>query len=245
VAVGPAAPVQPRDRLLADVAALGEADGAIVEARLLGDDGVVEVGPIARAAALDAQDLGGVLFGCDRACREQRFAHAIGVGAVADDVDARVGAHQQDIGAGDLRGRVVVLVLADSAGELLRARADQRQQAALERALVQLAVEADLEAPQGVEERLEGRSLAEEQQLASGIEHAQVGEHLALVREQRGVAAAAGLEGLDLVADLPVEELLRSGARQRELPALGAVDEGGALRHGCIGVHRDESYRPT
>src|SRR3954454_11884471 len=44
--------VEPRDRLLPDVAALGERDGALVEARFLGDDRVVEVDAVARAAAL-------------------------------------------------------------------------------------------------------------------------------------------------------------------------------------------------
>jgi hypothetical protein len=111
---------------------------------------------------LDAQDLGGCLVDRDRAGGHERLAHAVGVGAVADDVDAGVGAHEQDIGAGDLRGRVVVLVASDVARQLLRARADQRQQAALERSLVQLAVEADLEAAQGVEERLQRGALAQE-----------------------------------------------------------------------------------
>jgi hypothetical protein len=192
---------------------------------------------------LDPQDLGGALVDREGTGSQERLAHAVGVGAVADDVDAGIRAHEQHRGAADLSRRVVVLVGADLAAELLRARADQRQQAALERALVQLAVEADLEAAQGVEERLEGGALAEQEKLASGIEDSQVGEHLALVRQQRGVTALPGLELLDLVADLAVEELLRAGPGERELAALGAVDEGGALGHGCVGVHRTRYYR--
>jgi hypothetical protein len=43
------------DRFLADVAALREADGALVESRLLGDDGVVEVDAVAREGEVDAE----------------------------------------------------------------------------------------------------------------------------------------------------------------------------------------------
>jgi hypothetical protein len=50
--------VQARDGLLADVAALGEADRAVVEAGLLRDHRVVEVHAVARAAVLDPQDVG-------------------------------------------------------------------------------------------------------------------------------------------------------------------------------------------
>jgi hypothetical protein len=103
---------------------------------------------------------------------------------------------------------------------------------------VQLAVEADLEAAQRVEERLQGGALAEQEELVARVDDPQVGEHLALVRQQGGVAALARLERLDLVADLPVEERLRVGPGQGELAALGAVDEGGALGHRHIGVHR-------
>jgi hypothetical protein len=112
---------------------------------------------------LDPQDLGGALVDREGTGSQERLAHAVGVRAVADDVDAGIRAHEQHRGAADLSRRVVVLVGADLAAELLRARADQRQQAALERALVQLAVEADLEAAQGVEERLEGGALAEQE----------------------------------------------------------------------------------
>ena len=50
VAIGLALVVQARDGLLADVAALGEADGALVEAGLLWDHAVIEVDEGRRSA---------------------------------------------------------------------------------------------------------------------------------------------------------------------------------------------------
>src|SRR5437588_619613 len=53
--------VQPGDRLLAHVAALREAHGALVESGLLGDGVGVEVEAEARAPGLDAQAFGGAV----------------------------------------------------------------------------------------------------------------------------------------------------------------------------------------
>jgi len=245
VAVGLAAVVQAGDGLLPDVAALGEAHRALVEAGLLRDDRVVEVDAVARAAALDAQHLGGGLVDRHGAGVDEVVADALGVVALAEDVHADVRADQPHLGAADDAGLVGVLGPVDLAGQRSRTGADQRQQAALERALVQLAVEADLEAPQRVEQRLQRGALAEQQQLRGGradLQHAQVGEHLALVRQQRRVAPLAGLERLDVVGQLAVEERLGLGARERELPALGPVDESNAPRHCGIGIHRATSY---
>jgi hypothetical protein len=230
------------DRFLSDVAALREADGALVESRLLRDDGVVEVDAVARAPALDAQHLGGRLVDLGRACLDQRRLHALGVGAVANDVDADIGADQQHLRAADLAAHVVVLLRIR--GQTFRSQGawpDQGEQAAFDGAFVQLAVEPDLVAADRVEEGLQRAALAQQEQLHAGVDHAQVGEHLALVGEQRGVAALPGLERLDLVGHLAVEERLRLGAGQRELAALGAVDERHALSHGCVGVHRATS----
>ena len=58
---------------------------------------------------------------------------------------------------------------------------------------------------------------------------AQVGAQLALVVEDRRVAAAAGRERLHVVGDLALEEVDRLAAAQRELGALGAVDQAGGL----------------
>ena len=71
-AVRLAAVEEPRDRLLADVAALRERDGALVEPGLLRNHRVVEIDAIAGAPALDAQALGGVL--ADRRARRRRAA---------------------------------------------------------------------------------------------------------------------------------------------------------------------------
>jgi len=54
------------------------------------------------------------------------------------------------------------------------ARPDQRQQPALQRALVQLDAVADAEATDHVEELLQSPALGVEQQLAPGVQDAQV-----------------------------------------------------------------------
>ena len=67
VAVGLALVVQAGDRLLADVAALGEADGALVDPRLLGDRRRRHLAAEARAPRLDPEDLGRLLGDLDGA----------------------------------------------------------------------------------------------------------------------------------------------------------------------------------
>jgi hypothetical protein len=116
------------------------------------------------------------------------------------------------------------------------ARPDERQQAALERALVQLDPEADGRAADHVEDGLQRGALGVQQQLVAGVEDPEVTEHLALRREQRCVEAGAGYERLDVVRDLSGEERLRVGAAERELAALGAVDQPGALGDRPAGV---------
>src|SRR5215218_7940974 len=71
VAVGLAAVEEPRDGLLADVAPLRERHGALVEARLLGDDAVVEVHAVTRAPGLDPDQLRGGLGDLGRARGDQ------------------------------------------------------------------------------------------------------------------------------------------------------------------------------
>jgi hypothetical protein len=75
------------------------------------------------------------------------------------------------------------------------------------------------------EELLQDAALAVEQQLVAGVEDPQVAEHLPLVREEGGVAAASLAQPLDVVGHLAVQEHLRLRAGERELAALGAVDE--------------------
>jgi len=102
---------------------------------------------------------------------------------------------------------------------------------------VQLDVVADAEAADHVEQLLERDPLCIEQQLDDscvarsgeagcragdrhetvvGGEDPQVAEHLALRRQERGVAAAAGAQRLDVVRHLTMEERLgvRPGERQ-------------------------------
>jgi hypothetical protein len=112
---------------------------------------------------------------------------------------------------------------------LAGARADERQQGLLQRALVQLHLPADAPATDRVEERLQRQALGVQPQLGAGVDGTQVAEHLALVGQQRREAARARLERLDLVGHLAVEELLGLLAGERELAALGAVDEGDVL----------------
>jgi hypothetical protein len=73
----------------------------------------------------------------------------------------------------------------------VRLRADQRQQASLERALVKLRVEADREAADHVEQALQRQALRVEQQLVAGVEDPEIAEHLAFRGQERGVAAGA------------------------------------------------------
>ena len=101
---------------------------------------------------------------------------------------------------------------------------------------MQLGPPAHRAAAQVVEQRLKRHSLGVDPQLGvGGVEHAQVGQHLALVGQQRGVAAAAGRERLDVVGDLAGEQLLGLRPGQRELAALGAVDEGDVLGQQAVG----------
>ena len=89
VAVRLALVVQARDGLLAHVAALREGHRPLVEAGLLRDDRVVEVDAVARAPGLHAQHLGRGLVHVRGAAGAQRGRQRVGVGRVADQVDAR------------------------------------------------------------------------------------------------------------------------------------------------------------
>src|SRR4051794_39724814 len=90
VAVRLAAVVQARDGLLADVAALAERHGALVEPGLLRDDRLVEVDAVARAPGLDAQHLGRRLGHGHGAGRLELRPHAGAVPGCADHVDAEI-----------------------------------------------------------------------------------------------------------------------------------------------------------
>jgi hypothetical protein len=94
---------------------------------------------------------------------------------------------------------------------------------------VQLHVVADLEATDHVEQGLQRQALGIQRHLVAEVQDAQVAEHLALRREKRRVAACSRGERLGVVRHLPGKELLRARAGQRELAALGAVEESAAL----------------
>jgi len=151
----------------------------------------------------------------------------------AEDVDARVGHDQRDRRAADLGARVGMLGGRQRAcsGDAPRVGPDQRQQAHLERALVQLDVAAELEAPDHVEQLLQRHALGVEQQLVARVEDPQVAEHLPLVGQERGVAPVARRQADDVIGHLAVQEVLGLRARQRELAALGAIDDERAGGH--------------
>ncbi len=193
---------------------------------------VVEVEAVARAPGLDAQDLRG---GLGHDGDVEGAPHALGVLGGADDVDAQVGGDEQHVGAPELRRAVGELGADLAAHGARRLRADEGEQRLLERALVQLGLPAHRAAAQVVEQRLERHPLGVDPQLGAGVEHAQVGQHLALVGQQGGVAAGAGRERLDVVRDLAGEQLLGLRPGQRELAALGTVDEGDLLGQQAVG----------
>jgi hypothetical protein len=120
--------------------------------------------------------------------------------------------------------RVLIGRQRTGAGDRGRVRAHERQQPALERALVQLDVVADAEPPNHVEQPLECDALRVEQQLVAGGQDPEIAEHLALGRQERGVAAGNVGEPLDVVRHLALEETARVCTRERELAALGAVE---------------------
>jgi hypothetical protein len=132
VAVGLAAVMEARDRLLADVAALGERDRALVEAGLLGITESSSSMP-KRGRPCSTRTISAT--GSPTSWHAQRRLHLVGALRVADQIDA----HVRGDGDAELRARVVVLGGADRE-QVARAGPDQRQQRALERPLVQLDV---------------------------------------------------------------------------------------------------------
>ena len=225
-AVGLAAVEEPGHGLLADVAALGERDRARVEVSLLGDDRVVEIDSVPGPAALDAQAFGGRLADRRDAHLGQRGGQVLGVGGVAEQVDAGVGADraQRDVGHLGLAVGVLGLGQVGHRGHSRGVGTDQGDQATLQRALVQLGVEAEAEAADHVEQALQRHALGVERELGARVQDAQIPEHLALGGQERRVAAAAGVQRLDVVGDLALQEALGLRAGEGELAALGAVE---------------------
>ena len=90
---------------------------------------------------------------------------------------------------------------------------------------MQLNVVSEAELPDHVEQGLKRDPLGVEQQFICGIEDPQIAEHLALRGQERGVAALTALQALHVVTDLPLQERLGVGAGQRELAAIGAIEQ--------------------
>ncbi len=129
----------------------------------------------------------------------------LGIAGVAQEVDAEIGADRARLHAarstrarGSAR-RQLASQLASLADHLLGARTEQREQPALERALVQLHLVADAEPPDHVEQLLERDPLGVEQELVARVEDPQVAEHLALRRQKSGIATLSGGQRLDVV----------------------------------------------
>ncbi len=176
----------------------------MVEVSLLWDHRVIEVDAVTGTATLDPHAVGRALADRGHAGSGEAGQQCAGVLRVAEQVDAEVGADRPDRDPGDLGGSVGVLgggELSDPAhrGGL---RPQQGDEAALHGALVQLDIESDAEAADHVEQLLQRDALGVEQQFLAGVEDAQIPEHLALGGEERGVAAGAGGQALDVVGHL-------------------------------------------
>ncbi len=179
---------------------------------------------------------------------EQRGAHALGVRGVAEHVDPRVGRDQAHGRPADLPGGVRVLLGGQlrCPGELARPRPEQRQLAALERALVQVGAEADEAVAQRVEDRLERDALHVQQQLVPGVQDPQLAEHLALRRQHGRKLARPGRERRDVVRDDAVERLRAVLAGDRQPAAVPAVDQRGAVAQGGAGgIGAGDHRRPA
>jgi len=181
---------------------------------------------VAISTGLASHSLALVAFGLD-SCVEVLASVVVlwHLGGAAEDVDAQVGRDRARRHAAELDLDVHVLLGREPghAGDGAGGRPDQGEQGLLHRPLVQRGLPADRRPAQLVEERLERDPLAVEVELgslAADPQHPQVAEHLALVGQQRGVAAVALLERLDLVGDLARQQARRLAAGEGELAAL-------------------------
>ena len=230
--------VQPRDRLLADVAALREAHRALVEPGLLGDRRCRRGrrrsagGRARRARTSAAASSTGDRARVDAARRARASVSSASQSTSTPDVGARssrTGAPAISRGA-----------CACSARRAGRRRRRRRRGAAARcsdsspRSSVRLCSSTSQPIAQRrimVEQRLQRDALGVEQQLVAGVEHAQVAEHLALGRQERRVAALRRRSSASTsLVTWPLRNSLRARAGQRELAALGAVEQRRAPR---------------
>ena len=146
--------VQAGDRLLADVAALGEADRALVDPRLLRDRRRGHLAAEPRPARLDPHDLGRLLVDRLGSALGERAEQRRDLVARQREVDAEVGRD------GDRRDPADVVLAVGVLGperaaehELGRGRADHRDDGELVRAVDDLHVAADLVLARGARSR--------------------------------------------------------------------------------------------
>jgi len=236
VAVRLALVVQPGDGLLADVATLGEADGALVDARLLRHRLGADLTSQPRSTGLDPRDLGGLRFDRGGARPEQVLAHVVGGPGRDQQVDAAVGGDRKATRPGDQDLAMRVLRPGgDVAGELRGPRPDQGEQRLAVRPGLDGRVAAHLVHLQVPEEDVAGRRLGVDQQAVGGeSQHPHVGADLALAVEERRVTALAGCERLDVVGELSLQELRPLAAADHQAGAIGAVEEPRLLADGAV-----------
>ena len=230
--------VQARDRLLADVAALGEADRALVDPRLLrASSRVVISGPNRGRPDSTRSDLRGAPRPTSAPPRRRSCSRTrVGGRGGNDQVDAEVGGDGAASGAADRDLAVRVLgTRGRRRRRVWRGGADQRERSTRPRGRPR---------PRRRGRPCTCRGGGARRSAASGsvsIQNSSVGEpqdphvgpDLALAVEQRGVAALAGLERLDVVGQLALEVLGRLGAGDRQLAAVGAIERGRPPRAGA------------
>ena len=241
--------VQPGDRLLADVAALGEADRALVDPGLLGDRRRRHLAAEARPARLDPDDLGGRLVDRLGAARDERLERgARPRRAATQQVDAEVG------GDGDAPRSPPTLGLRGG-----RARAPAGPPSAISAAAGPITEITRALVGDVLDRRRRGRSCTSSggagrrrrrsprcrsRSRRAVRSDAHVALHVALAVEQRRVAALAGRERLDVVGELALQVLGRLGAGDRDQPPVGALERSGALAQDpVLGVELDRGRR--
>jgi hypothetical protein len=239
--------VQAGDRLLADVAALGEADGALVDSGFGGDRRLGHLGPVARPARLDAENLGRLLAHLDRPGLERGRPGLLGPGGGDDQVDPQVGRRRPPAAL-----QLAVGVLGPEGS---RARgingpgADQRQDRVVSADVLEGRV-----APDPVHVEVPPRPLrchglgVDPERVGRQPQHPHVRLHVALAVEQGGVAALTRRQRLDVVGELALEVVGGLGAGDEEHAALGAVDQSSALAERpvlAVELHRRRSVHAS
>ena len=212
VAVRPALVVEAGDRLLADVAALGEADRALDDPGLGGHRLGAHLGAEARGAGLDPEDLGGLLADLDGAGVERARGRRVArrrrrtirsTPTVGRDRRGTSDAAHVELALGVLRARRL------DAGDLDGAAARSARGSPARRSRPRPRPRGRCCRSAGGAGR-RGRGLgsrSSQKPPSARPQDPHVGLHVALAVEQRRVAALARLERLDVVGQLPLQVL--------------------------------------